>query len=325
MNWQDWAPVDLRGASSITNILYVKALEDAAWLAERVGTAKDAQTWRRIAAVVRETARAVFWNEAKGVYEDSFHKGALTGVVSEIANAYAVLYGVATEDQIPRIGAYLAAEHPEVVRATPAFIGFVVDGMMCAGATEGAMRVMRKRFGPMLAHAEVPTIWEGWGPFTGHRPIDGDEAFASQDEPRPAAVRSLVHTSGVLVGYAISKRVLGVMPTGPGFEMCEIHPHVGDLEWARGAYPTPKGDLRVEWQKTNGKLSLQTEVPEGIEAEIVLDRSPDSRQTFSHAGMSTDLQDIEAVAAAGLVVEPGAARLRVQGGSHTFELTDLPA
>ena len=81
----------------------------------------------------------------------------------------------------------------------------------------------------------------------------------------------------------------------------------------------------MEWRRTKGKLALETEVPEGIEAEVVLDRRPDSRQTFSHAGMSTDLKDMEAVAAAGLSVEPDTVRVRVQGGSHTFELTDLTA
>jgi len=81
----------------------------------------------------------------------------------------------------------------------------------------------------------------------------------------------------------------------------------------------------VEWKEANGKLSLQTEVPEGVEAEVVLDRAPGRQQVLSHAGTSTDLHDLEAVAARGLLVEPDAVRIRVPGGSHTFELTDLPA
>ena len=82
--------------------------------------------------------------------------------------------GVATADQIPRIGAYLAAEHPDTVRSTPAFMGFVVDGMMIAGAAAPAMKLMRDRYGPMLDWEDVPTIWEGWGPFTGSQAIDSE-------------------------------------------------------------------------------------------------------------------------------------------------------
>ncbi len=81
----------------------------------------------------------------------------------------------------------------------------------------------------------------------------------------------------------------------------------------------------MEWKKTNGQLVLETEVPEGIEAEVVLDLSPGGRQTFTHAGMRTDLQDHEATATVGLLVEDDAVRYRVQGGSHTVEVNDLSA
>ena len=142
---------------------------------------------------------------------------------------------------------------------------------------------------------------------------------------RPAGVRSLVHTGGVLVGYVLSTGILGVVPTGPGFAECRIHPRPGDLTWGRGAFPAPQGDIRVEWERANGALRLKTEVPEGIEAEVVVDRGPDRPQTLTHNGTTTDLQDPAAVAAAGLSFEPGAVHIRVHGGSHTWELTDLPA
>ena len=288
-NWQDWAPVDLRGANTITNALYVKSLEDAAWLADRVGAPRDAAHWRGIADEVRQAVRRVLWDDAKGIYADSHHEDRLTGVVSELGNAYAVLYGVATDGQIPRIGAYLAAEHPDTVRSTPAFMGFVVDGMMAAGASAPAMKLMRDRYGPMLAWEDVPTIWEGWGPFTGHRPIDSDATFGVQHEPHVAGERSLVHTSGCCVGFALSKRVLGVMPTGPGFETCEIRPCPGDLAWARGAYPTPKGDLHVEWQTDDGGIELKADLPEGIAATVVLDRSTSQQGVLRHDGRTVAL------------------------------------
>ena len=288
-NWQDWAPVDLRGANTITNALYVKSLEDAAWLADRVGTAKDAETWRRIAGEVRQAIRQVLWDDAKGVYADSHHNGSLTGVVSELANAYAVLYGVATADQIPRIGSYLAAEHPDTVRSTPAFMGFVVDGMMIAGAAAPAMKLMRDRYGPMLDWEDVPTIWEGWGPFTGSQAIDSEATVSLQDQPRVAGQRSLVHTSGCCVGYALSKRVLGVMPTGPGFATCEIRPCPGDLEWARGAYPTPHGDVHVEWRADKGSIELSVDLPHGVAATVVLDRPTSNRQIIERDGETVRL------------------------------------
>jgi hypothetical protein len=41
-------------------------------------------------------------------------------------------------------------------------------------------------------------------------------------------------------------RVLGVEPAEPGFEVASIDPALGDLEWARGAVPSPAGLIRVD-------------------------------------------------------------------------------
>ena len=168
-------------------------------------------------------------------------------------------------------------------------MGFVVDGMMIAGAAAPAMKLMRDRYGPMLDWEDVPTIWEGWGPFTGSQAIDSDTTISLQDQPRVAGQRSLVHTSGCCVGYALSKRVLGVMPTGPGFATCEIRPCPGDLEWARGAYPTPHGDVQVEWRADKGSIELSLDLPHGVAATVVLDRPTSNRQIIERDGETVRL------------------------------------
>jgi hypothetical protein len=272
--------------------------------------------------------RRVFWNEARGCYEDSYLRGELTGVASEQGNAFALLYGVATRRQIPQIARHFSGETKDLVEASPLYFGYVVDGLAQAGLTQSALDLIRARFTSMLGSTDHPSIWENWGPYTGGVPITSDEQFRRRSREqlvRPAGVRSLVHTGGVLVGYALQTQLLGVAPTGPGFATCRIHPRPGDLTWAKGVVPTPKGDIQVEWEQSNGKLSLQTEVPEGVEAQVVLDRSPGRRQALSHDGTTTDLTDMEAVAAAGLSVEPCALHVRVHSGNHTFELAGLPA
>ena len=42
------------------------------------------------------------------------------------------------------------------------------------------------------------------------------------------------------------QRVLGVEPAEPGFTVARVEPNLGDLDWARGAVPTPAGLIRVE-------------------------------------------------------------------------------
>lgn len=209
-NSMDWTPNDIRGASFTTNAFYLNGLEDAAWLANEVGQSKDAQRWRQMAHEVRLALRHLFWNEQKGIYEDSHERGSLTGVgvASEMTNGCALLYDVAAPEQIPRIGQSFSGDNPDLVEVSPLYFGYVLDGLFKAGLTQKALDLMRSRFAPQLQASDHPTIWEGWGPFTGSQVIDSEESYLKRDRLRqPAGVRSLVHSGGVLAGYVISTRV----------------------------------------------------------------------------------------------------------------------
>ena len=323
--FDDSAPTDMRGTSCIANAIYVDCLEAAAELADHFGDEADANRWRATARDVRAAVRRVFWNDTAGRYEDAHHRGSFTGIASEHTNGLVLRYGIATSEQIQRIAQHFPGDDIDLVAANILAVSPVLDGLLVAGLDQVALDIIRDRYTHILEASDHPTMWECWDPFSGKYPILSDEDYERSIRLRPKGVRSLVHAGAVFVGYVISTRILGVQPTAPGFTTCRIHPHTGDLEWAKGVMPAPQGDIEVEWQKANGKLSLRTEVPEGIEAEIVLDRTPDRQQVLSHDGSSTDLRDPAAVAVAGLLVESDAVRLRVQAGSHTFELTDLPA
>jgi alpha-L-rhamnosidase len=54
-------------------------------------------------------------------------------------------------------------------------------------------------------------------------------------------------------------RTLGVTPAEPGFARARVAPRLGDLSWARGAVPTPRGLLRVEAHEA--RVSVESPVP----------------------------------------------------------------
>ncbi len=322
-NTIDWTPNDLRGASFIFNALYVKGLEDAAWLADRVGDPADAVRWRRIASEVRATARREFWDEQQELFADSHFEGGPTGVFSDLANAYAILYGIAAPEQSDRIASRLTRGVPGLVEATPLFYGFVFDALMSAGYCAEALELTRRRFRPMLEAADPPTIWELWHPFTGgHRIVDssGRERIDQENRVRPMPVRSLAHTGGVLAGYVLSTRVLGVMPTAPGFAQCRIHPRLGDLAWARGCFPSCRGDILVECRRGGEHTRLEIEIPQGVEAEVVLDRQPGRDAVLVHNGRTVDLRDSGAAAEQGVTVATATVHVRAGAGTHALHL-----
>jgi len=64
--------------------------------------------------------------------------------------------------------------------------------------------------------------------------------------------------------------VLGVTPLEPGFTKARIAPVLGDLAWAEGAYPTPRGPLRVRHERQpDGSIRSWVTAPEGVAIEVV--------------------------------------------------------
>jgi hypothetical protein len=68
----------------------------------------------------------------------------------------------------------------------------------------------------------------------------------------------------------LTNYVLGVIPSGPGFSVYTIKPVPGDVEWAKGVVPTPKGPMTVNWQQNRvlGLFYLTVTAPTGSQGTI---------------------------------------------------------
>ena len=63
----------------------------------------------------------------------------------------------------------------------------------------------------------------------------------------------------------LSRYVLGVQVLEPGCKKIKIKPHLGDLKWVKGTFPTPKGILKIEHKKdASGKVISTYSAPKGI-------------------------------------------------------------
>lgn len=63
----------------------------------------------------------------------------------------------------------------------------------------------------------------------------------------------------------LSQNVLGVTPVEPVFRKVRIAPHLGDLKWVKGTFPTPHGVIEVSHRKTdNGKIISRIKLPKGV-------------------------------------------------------------
>lgn len=168
---------------------------------------------------------------------------------------------------------------PALIAGGPAdlstFYGYyVLRALGRAGETQTALDNIRQYWGGMLDFGAT-TFWE-----------DFDLAWTKNagriDELVPAGKKDLHGDFGAhcYVGFRhslchgwaggptafLSQHVLGIRPAEPGFAKVIIEPHLGDLTWAEGTYPTPKGIIRVRHDRQpDGSVKSRIDLPAGVE------------------------------------------------------------
>ncbi|MCX6623963.1 MAG: family 78 glycoside hydrolase catalytic domain, partial [Acidobacteria bacterium] len=302
-NFTDWVATEMQGANLETNALYHKLLGEMAAMADSLGRTGDAAKWRARAGRVRESIRRLHWNSEKGVYVDSVIDGRQSPVITELSNGLMLLFDLATPEQARRIVARLSDPKAGIERATPLYFYYVAEGLIRVGETDLALRQLRERYKPMMEVSDFPTLWENW-----------------MSEIGPGA--SQVHSGGAGPAWTLSKHVLGVQPIGAGFQKCRIEPRAGFLNWAKGVFPSARGDIQVEWRKDGNRFVMDTVLPAGLEAELVLPRPSAARVDLEHNGRRYQIGP-EAKAPSGLEVSDAAVTVKVTGGKHHLETSPI--
>ena len=155
------------------------------------------------------------------------------------------------------------------------FLGYyLLSAMALAGDSEGALEHMKQYWGGML-HMGATTFWEdfhlAWmenaSPIDqlvpeGKRDIHGDFG----DYCYRGFRHSLCHGWASGPVPFLMHRILGVQILDPGCRRIRIAPQLGGLQYARGIYPTPLGDLTVcHTMGRDGRIDTEVQAPEGIE------------------------------------------------------------
>lgn len=99
------------------------------------------------------------------------------------------------------------------------------------------------------------TTWENW--------LGIDEKGVPKDSQNHYAPGSVV---AWLFSYCA-----GIKPLEPGFSKIQIKPVPGgSLTWAKASYESCKGRIVSDWSIENGQFRLHVEIPEEVNAEIIL-------------------------------------------------------
>ncbi len=140
-----------------------------------------------------------------------------------------------------------------------------LEAALRAGQVQWGLDYIRKHWGLSL-QLGLTTLWEAFDPaWVGPDPhavsmVGGEYARYGGYET------SLCHGWSAGPAIWLHQAVLGVRPIAPGFAKIDFHPNLGDLEWARGEVPTPRGMVQVELRRLkDGRASAEVHAPEGVE------------------------------------------------------------
>lgn len=150
---------------------------------------------------------------------------------------------------------------------------YVLQARASAGDYQGSLDNIREFWGAML-DLGATTFWEDfnldWVPNAGRidelvppgkKDIHGDYGAYCYLGFR----HSLCHGWASGPTAWLSEHVLGVKVVEPGYKKVRIAPHLGDLEWVEGSFPTPHGVIKIRHEKTaSGRIKSRIDSPKGV-------------------------------------------------------------
>ena len=246
VDWVDF-PMHKRGTLCFEQILLMKAMETMALCAKLLGINKS--DYRVKSEELRNKIKQTFWSYDLKAYYHAIEDGQMNRQITKFPNMFAILYGLAYEEERCEIMKSVML-NPDIPAITTPYMRFYELETLCLdGLQTQVLQEMRDYWGGMLREGAT-SFWEKYVPSE-----TGTQHLAMYGRPYG---KSLCHAWGASPIYLLGKYYLGVRPTMPGYKEFEIRPSLGDLEWMEGDVPTPHGMIHVEMNRHQVKV-LATE------------------------------------------------------------------
>lgn len=288
-----WRYSQVAGVAGYENVLYVHALRCAAELADALGHRDAAIQLGRRGAMHREAVDAFLFDRERGIYR--FTTDRPDPVVLD-ANATAVHHGL-----LPGAAAHRALDLMLSELDTPfglrcisnpppagqfAVIGPMMSGVALWALADNdrlpeALDQIRRCWGRMVDTDPHTTVWEVMG-------VDGSWTTPGINSGGGGNT-SLSHAYSAGPTVAMTRYVLGIQATVPGFAEWSVRPQTGGLAWALGVMPTPHGPLAVRWAAAGaGLFELEVTAPAGTRGSVCVP-VPDEASRLEHNGSAVQI------------------------------------
>lgn len=244
VDWVDF-PMHKRGTLCFEQILLMKAMETMAVCSKLLNIKTD---YRVKSESLRNKIKQTFWSYEQKAYYHAIEDGKINKQITKFSNMFAILYGLAYEEERHEIMQSVML-NPVIDPITTPYMRFYELETLCIdGLQEQVLHEMKAYWGGMLREGAT-SFWEKYNPEE-----KGTQHLAMYGRPYG---KSLCHAWGASPIYLIGKYFLGVRPTKPGYEEYEVHPTLGGLKWMEGDVPTPFGKIHVKMNTQ--EISVQSD------------------------------------------------------------------
>lgn len=210
---------------------------------------RDGERYARKAEQLRELINTKYYDAEKGLYANG----------SQAAQGVALYLGIVPESDAQRVADNLA----RMIADNDYFLDF---------GTIGSKTVLRMltRYGHVETAYKMASQTEGpsWGWWVSQGFTTLAETWMLSPEWRDASINH-VFLGDVAAWYVNDLAGINFDPADPGFGHIVIAPHfVEVLDWAAASYDSVRGEIRSEWRRCGGCVTLKVTIPANTTADI---------------------------------------------------------
>ena len=214
---------------AIENAWYYLAMNKASKMAMLLGYQEDVNDYNNRLRNLKIYYNMKLWTEDGYKSQDS-------QIVDERANAIAVISGLADSNKYDTISNVLINSYDSTVYMEK----YILEALCKMGKINEAQKRIKLRYGEMVEGENAcSTLWENWKYDVGTK----NHAWAG----------------GPLI--IMSKYFAGIEPLEKGYDIISIKPQFGELNKIYSKVTTVKGDIELNCEKSNNKLSMKIKVP----------------------------------------------------------------
>jgi len=256
-----------------------------------LGNISDRDAYKLKAMNMKKAINSLLINK-DGVYIDGLNKDKSQSThVSQHANMFPMAMGLVPEKNFEKVTAEIVNRKMSVGMVT---VRFLPEALGKADQ------------GPHLFDLYTNTEWDGWAKTV---KLGGTVTWESWDANLND--NSMSHPWGAAGLLGMQEYILGIQVLKPQHELIQVKPLDFDnkLSFVKGVYPTDKGDIVINWNKSATDYSMKLTIPVNMKAKVYVPKGGIKGVSVKVDGVVTKATEEGNY----LFVET------IGSGSHTFE------